>query len=67
MIDLWRQTCLGNASNGGTPHMATGGKGAVGDTFEGAGASCLAEKAYDLRQENCTGSRDSGWPVRDCP
>lgn len=29
MIDLWRQTCLNDASNGGTPGMVTGGEEAV--------------------------------------
>lgn len=67
MIDLWRRTWLSDASNGGTPGMVTGGEGAVRDTFEGDGASYLAEEAYDLRQENCPGRGGSGWPLRDCP
>lgn len=66
MVDLWRQACLSDASNGRTQGMVTGGEGAARDTFEGTGASCLAEKAYDLRKEHCPGNRDSGWPFRDC-
>lgn len=65
VIDLWRQTCLSDACNGGTPGMVTGGEGAVWDTFEGDGASCLAEEAHDLRWESCPGRGGSGWPLRE--
>lgn len=60
VIDLWRRTWLSDASNGGTPGMVTGSEGAVRDTFEGDGASYLAEEAYDLRQESCPWRGGSG-------